>query len=253
MPTPRATVLGQLVRSTAPADASTDSDRVLLRRFVDAGDEAAFAALVARHSRMVLGACRRLLNTVQDAEDACQATFLILARKAKGVRWRASIANWLYTTARRVAARARRTAGRRVKREGKAAVPEAVAPLDDMTGRELLVVLDEELERLPAIYREPLVLHYLEGLSREGTATRLGVPASTVKIRLERGRKRLEAALQLRGVSPGIGLLALAVASGAVASSRLAERTVDAATGRVPITAAVGALAKPALGGRGWG
>src|SRR5262249_4009103 len=108
-------------------------------------------------------------------------------------------------------------------------------------------------ERLPAIYREPLVLHYLEGLSREGTATRLGVPASTVKIRLERGRKRLEAALQLRGVSPGIGLLALAVASGAVASSRLAERTVDAATGRVPITAAVGALAKPALGGRGWG
>src|SRR5262245_56871679 len=102
MPTPKASVLGRLVRSTVPGDPSAASDRDLLRQFAVSGDEAAFAALVARHSRMVLGVCRRLLNTVQDAEDACQATFLILARKASGVRWRSSVANWLYTTARRV-------------------------------------------------------------------------------------------------------------------------------------------------------
>jgi RNA polymerase sigma factor (sigma-70 family) len=244
-PTTR-TALGRLARSAVQADAT---DRDLLRRFAEAGEEAAFAALVTRHSRMVLGVCRRLLNTMQDAEDACQATFLILARKARTVRWQTSAANWLYTTARRVAARARRTAERRARREGRAAVPEAVTALDEMSGRELLAVLDEELGKLPAIYREPLVLHYLEGLSREATAGRLGVPAGTVKIRLERGRRRLEAGLSRRGVAPGIGLLALAVS---VPASADPSRLAATAVGRSPIEPAVAALARGTTGiGRG--
>ncbi|MFO0807834.1 MAG: RNA polymerase sigma factor [Gemmataceae bacterium] len=201
-------VLGQIIRSAhAPL-----TDRELLRRYAVEGDEAAFAALVQRHTGMVLGVCRRVLPTVQDAEDACQATFLVLARKAGSVRWQPSAANWLYTTARHVADRARLAGVRRARREAKAAA-DAAQPVDRMTGRELLVTLDEELGRLSPIYREPLVLCYLEGLTRDEAASRLRIPAGTVKIRLERGRKRLGDALVKRGVVAGAGLLALAATS----------------------------------------
>ena len=98
------------------ANAAGETDRELLARF-GAGDETAFAVLVARHAKMVLGVCRRVLPTVQDAEDACQATFLVLSRKAAAGDWQASVANWLYGTARRIAARANRTTQRRAKRE----------------------------------------------------------------------------------------------------------------------------------------
>src|SRR5262249_49158708 len=146
----------------------------------------------------------------QDAEDACQATFLVLAQKAKGNRWQPSVANWLFTTARKVAHNARVAARRRARREAQAAVPEAVQPVDRMTGAELLAARDEELDRLPPRYREPLVLCYLEGLTRDEAAARLGVPAATLKTRLERGRKRLGDALTRRDCTLGAGLLALA-------------------------------------------
>src|SRR2546426_1019104 len=110
------------VRAAARVAAPEATDCELLAR--DAGgDESAFADLVARHSALVLGVCRRALPTVQDAEDAAQATFLVLARKAKGVNWQPSIANWLYTTARRIAAKALRTAQRRTGREARVARP----------------------------------------------------------------------------------------------------------------------------------
>src|SRR5262245_8384151 len=109
----------------AKADEPAASDRELLRRFALEGDQAAFEALGARHTGMVLGVCRRVLPTVQDAEDACQATFLVLANKAKGGRWQESVANWLHATARKVARNARVAAERRTKREAGAAVPEA--------------------------------------------------------------------------------------------------------------------------------
>ncbi len=142
---------GALVREIRAVAAATEpTDRHLLTQFI-AGDEAAFAALVERHSGMVLGVCRRALPTVQDAEDACQATFLVLARKARGGRWQTSVANWLYTTARRIASRASRAAARRAKREARAAVPAAPSLLDQMTGREAFAALDEELDKLPAI------------------------------------------------------------------------------------------------------
>jgi RNA polymerase sigma factor (sigma-70 family) len=236
-------VLRHAIRTAVAADPSAVSDRELLGRFSESGDQAAFAALVRRHSGMVLGVCRRALSQLQDAEDACQATFLILARKARTTRWQSSIANWLYATARRVAHNAGVAAKRRTRREGRAAVPEAIPPVDRMTGRELLATLDRELDRLPPIYREPLVLCYLEGLTHDEAAARLGIAASTLKVRIHRGRKRLHGALTKGGAALGAGLLALAATSPAGASpSRLSESILAAATGQPP--AAVAALAE---------
>src|SRR6478752_744331 len=130
---------------TGQAGLSGVSDADLLRRFSDGNDQAAFAALLRRHGGLVLGVCRRSLPTLQDAEDACQATFLILARKARTTRWQPSVANWLFATAQRVASNARVAARRRSRREARAAVPETVPPVDRMTGRELLAALDAEL------------------------------------------------------------------------------------------------------------
>jgi RNA polymerase sigma factor (sigma-70 family) len=221
--------------------AAGGTDGELLRRFADGGDQAAFAAVFDRHAGMVLGVCRRALADPRDAEDACQATFLVLARKARAGRWRASVANWLHATARKVARNARVAAERRAKREAAAAVPEAVPAVDRMTARELLEALDEELARLPARYREPLVLCYLEGLTRDEAARRLGLRPGTVKIRLERGRRRLADALTARGSAPGAVLLAAAAASGSAAAPHLSEATLTAVGGRP--TASVAALA----------
>src|SRR5258708_40378794 len=130
-----------------------------------------------------------------------------------------------------------------MKREDKAAVPEAVPPLDRLTAQELLAALDEELDKLPARYREPLVLCCLEGLTRDEAAARLGIPAATLKVQLERGRKRLGDALSGRGLVLGSLLLALAATSRAGASpSRLVESILAAGSGSAP--AAVAALAK---------
>ena len=208
-----------LLKAIQTAQAGGVSDADLLRRFSDDDDQAAFETLLRRHGGMVLGVCRRVLPNQQDAEDACQATFLILARKARGHdRWQASVANWLYATARKVSRNARLAAQRRARREARAAVSEVVQAVDGMSGRELLAALDEELGRLPPRYREPLVLCYLEGLTRDEAAVRLGVPAGTIKIQLERGRKRLGAALMGRGCALGAGLLTLAATSPAGAS-----------------------------------
>lgn len=215
------------VRVDHPAADRTDAE--LLHRFAD-GDEGAFAALFGRHAGMVLGVCRRALADPRDAEDACQATFLVLARKARAGGWRASVANWLHATARRVARNARVAAERRVRREAAAAVPEAVPAADGMTARELLAALDEELARLPARYREPLVLCYLEGLTRDQAARRLGLRPGTVKIRLERGRRRLADALTARDCTPGAVLLA-AAATASAAGPRLADATLAAVAG----------------------
>jgi RNA polymerase sigma factor (sigma-70 family) len=220
----------------------SETDRDLLHRFEADGAQEAFAILVRRHACMVLNVCRRLLPTIQDAEDVCQATFLILARKAAGP-WQESVADWLYATARRVARDARRTTKRREKRERRAATGEAVTTNDQLSARELLTAVDEELERLPSIYREPLVLLYLEELARDEIAARLGVPSGTVKIRLERGRKRLHAALTKRGVVLSTGFLILATNStNRASSSQLVEAIMAAVSGKP--SSAVGALAK---------
>jgi RNA polymerase sigma factor (sigma-70 family) len=135
----------------------------LLGRFAEANDQAALATLVQRHAAMALGVCRRALSTLQNVEDACQATFLVLSQNAAATRWQASVGKWLFATARRLAWNAGVAARRRAQHEARAAVPEAVQPPDRMTARELLTALDEELDGLPVRYRERLVLCYLEG------------------------------------------------------------------------------------------
>ena len=226
-----AAVLNCVIRATEYPDAS---DRELLQRF-SGGDQAAFTALVRRHGAMVLGICRRSLHNAQDAEDACQATFVLLAKKAANGNWQASIANWLYAAARKVARNARVAADRRARREGKAAVRESIPSLDQMTGRELLAVLDEELDRLPPRYRAPLVLCYLQGLTRDEAASRLGIPPATVKSQLDRGRKRLGESLTRRGVVLGATLLALSATfrAGAV-PARVMNAVLDSVRGSPP-------------------
>jgi RNA polymerase sigma factor (sigma-70 family) len=241
----RTTTVSHLARALAGGDAEVRSDRDLLARFVANGDQAAFAALAARHAGMVLGVCRRALPRPADAEDACQAVFLLLAQKAARVRWRSSVAGWLYTTARRVARNARLSAERRTRREARAAVPEAVAPVDAMTARELTAILDDELGRLPPRYRDALVLCCLEGLSQDEAAARLGVPTETLRTRLKRGRKRLSSALAARGCDLGIALLAVtASATGALAGPL--GKAIRAAGAGSPSPAAA-ALARGAM------
>lgn len=238
-----ADVVSRAVRELSEAEVSALCDRSLLQRFVEADDQAAFAALVARHSKMVLGVCKRVLPTDQDAEDVCQAVFLILARRAPSTRWQASVGNWLYTAARKMASNARRAATRRATREGRAARPELVAPADSMTGRELAAVLDEELDSLAPRYREPLVLCYLEGLTRDEAAARLGVPVSTLKSQLERGRKKLADAITARGCTFGVALLVTAAAATTGSSSPKLNDTILAAVSGSP-TDTVAALVK---------
>src|SRR5262245_59467150 len=164
--------------------AGGETDAELLGRFLDRRDEAAFALLVRRHGPMVYGVCRRLLPTDQDAEDAFQATFLVLARKARAAAPR-EVGNWLFGVARRAALLSRRSIARRRERVGD--VPERPATPRD----ELRAVLDEELSRLPDTYRTVIVLCDLEGRTRREAAAMLGWPEGTVAGRLARARELL--------------------------------------------------------------
>jgi RNA polymerase sigma factor (sigma-70 family) len=196
-----AVMLRHLGKLVSPAGYQQASDHELLGHFVAHRDEAAFAALVRRHGPMVLHVCQRVLNHRQDAEDACQATFLVLARKATSPRWQDSIANWLYQVAHHLALKARAAAARRAVHEAKAQPRSAADPLADITLRELQAVLDEELARLPAKYRAPVSLCCLEGTARDEAAQQLGWALQTVKSRLERGRELLRARLARRGLT----------------------------------------------------
>ena len=234
--------MNRVTRWLATLGAVGLSDRELLTRFAINGDQIAFEALVSRHSRMVIGACRRLLPCAQDAEDACQAVFLLLAKKAGQAKWNASVAGWLYTTARKVAHNARVAADRRIRRESRAAVPVAVTPVDGLSARELVQMLDQELDRIGPRYREPLVLCCLEGLTQDEAAARLGVPRQTLKSQLKRARKKLAAALAARGCDLGVVLLVVAAGSAQACDRTLRGAIMTAATG-VP-SATVAALAR---------
>jgi RNA polymerase sigma factor (sigma-70 family) len=197
------------VRELLEPSAPEQSDAALLARFARSRDEAAFAALVDRHGGMVLGVCQRVLGSRTVAEDCAQATFILLAQKAAGLRRPEGLAGWLYGTAYRLACRQRRGDLRRCRREAsvaRVAKPPGGDPLDELTARELVTVIDEELQRLPQEYRLPLILCALEGLSQEEAAARLGWSVGSVRGRLERGRARLKARLEGRGLSLSIVL-----------------------------------------------
>jgi RNA polymerase sigma-70 factor (ECF subfamily) len=207
------------------------SDALLLDRYVEQWDHAAFRDLVRRHGPMVLGVCRRILRDPDAAEDAFQATFLLLVRKAGSVRKRESVGPWLYGVARRVALEARGVASRRqapVRLD-----PEAPGVDEDagLERDELHAALHEELGRLPEKYRTPLVLCYLEGLTHEAVARQLGWPIGTVRVRIARGRDLLGTRLRRRGLAPATVLLALCLMpeTAAAVPRRLVEATVRTA------------------------
>jgi RNA polymerase sigma factor (sigma-70 family) len=187
-------------------EVDTLSDRALLDRFVAGRDEAAFATVVRRHAALVAGVCHRCLRSAADAEDAFQATFLTLARKAASLSKTASVSCWLHGVAVRIAGNLRRESRRRQARERQAVRPVATVDADVLSWGEVKAALDEELAQLPEKYRTPLVLCYLEGKSRDEAATQLGWPAGTLHGRLERGRRQLRIRLEARGISLGVGL-----------------------------------------------
>jgi RNA polymerase sigma factor (sigma-70 family) len=205
-------------------------DAELLERFARRGDEAAFAALMQRHGPLVWGTVRRVLGREQDAEDAFQATFLVLARKARSVRQSGSVGSFLYGVAYRLAVRARADAARRGRHQRRAAEQAPAARPDDVTWRELREVLDAELARLPERYRAPLLLCYLEGQTQDEAARQLGWKKRTVKARLDHGRELLRRRLARRGLPLGAALAGPLLAGGeAPAAARLVAETARAA------------------------
>jgi RNA polymerase sigma factor (sigma-70 family) len=224
-------VLRFLRRITANEAAAAGSDAQLLTAFVRRRDEAAFAELVRRHGPMVFGVCTRVLGPTGDVEDAFQATFLVLTRKAASLRQPATLANWLYGVAYRTALRARTNAARRRSHERQVAAMNPAEGADELARRELRRVVDDELNRLPAKYRTAVVLCYLEGHTQEEVARQLGCPRATVATRLARACARLRGPLARRGLAlPTAGLASLLAAEQATAApAALAETTIQAA------------------------
>ncbi len=216
-----------------PASAAEAApDATLLTKFIESRDDGAFAALMNRHGPMVYGVCRRALRNSQDAEDAFQATFLVLVRKASSVQPRDRVGNWLYGVARQTAVRARSLVAKRGGREKQVAImpdplASAFAPLDD-----LHELLDRELSRLPDKYRSAIVLCDLEGKTRDEAARRLNWPEGSVASRLARGRALL--AKRLARFAPALTVGAVSVAlsenlASANVPTALAESTLQAA------------------------
>ncbi len=214
------------------------SDADLLERFTavgagagenDRAAESAFEAIVERHGPMVLRVCRTILRDSHAAEDAFQATFLVLARRARTIGRRERLGNWLFGVASRTARKARVVSASRLNRDRAAAGlrPEAIIEPPSADGRdELARIVHEEIERLPVSYRDAVVACYLEGLTQEQAANRLRLTETTVRGRLARARKLLGTRLARRGVAPAPGLASLEI--GADASTLTASPFSDA-------------------------
>jgi RNA polymerase sigma factor (sigma-70 family) len=185
-------------RTQRPQSANT-TDTQLLDRFVRRHDQAAFEGLMCRHGPMVYAVCQRLLHHTQDAEDAFQATFLTLARKAASISKRESIGGWLYTVAYHLAVRIRTRSARRGQMEQPLTEPpideRGLDPADAAAWRDLRRFLDDALDEVPEKYRTAFVLCHLEGLSYEEAAAHLDCPLGTVQSRVGRARQRLRALL----------------------------------------------------------
>jgi RNA polymerase sigma factor (sigma-70 family) len=221
--------LRQLRALFADGTATGLSDRELLERYAAkraesaeaaTAAEAAFTALVDRHGAMVWGVCRRVLGDVHLTEDAFQATFLVLIRKAGSVRVDGSLGRWLYGIARRVALRARTQAGRRDPRIGQVEPPSLDDPVGEVELLDLRSTVGEELDRLPAKYRCPIELCHLQGMTYEQAARQLNWPVATIKSRLTQGRLRLRSRLVRRGLAPSA--VAAAMATGLTGDAQAA-------------------------------
>ncbi len=250
----RLNVLVRHIHRLAGVDAAAPTDGQLLDRFLRGGEEMAFAELVRRHGPMVFGVCRRVLRDGHAAEDAFQATFLVLFRRARALDRSRSLANWLYTVAYHAALRARGARARRQQREREIEAMSRPAFPTDKTWRDLQPILDEELSRLPDRYRAAVVLCHLQGKTCAEAGRLLGCATGTVKSRLARGREMLRERLTRRGVTltaGGLGLLLTAHASAAVPAVLL-ESTLQAtlslaAGGIVPAAALAEGVLKTML------
>jgi RNA polymerase sigma factor (sigma-70 family) len=207
-------------------------DTQLLERFVARSDPEAFGDLVARHGPAVLRTCRGFLHDPFEAEDAMQATFLVLIQRAPTIRDPELLDRWLVGVARKVAARARRRGAIRSEREKRWASMHPEARDQEGPLLEIRRVVREELCGLPEDYRQPLALCYFEGLTHEEAAERLGWPVGTVKVRLVRARRQLRDRLDRRGVALSVAFLLLLLHGGASATSEsdLMASTVEAMT-----------------------
>lgn len=206
------------------------ADAELLNAFLSQRDEAAFTALVRRHGPMVLAVCQRVLRDPHDAEDAFQATFLVLVRKAGALRRPEQLSSWLYGVAYRTALDSR--PARRSIPEQELATRVQEEPIADLVWQELRLILDEELQRLPVKYRLPLVLCYLEGKSQRVIARELGWPDGTVATRILKAKELLREQLTRRGLTLSAGVVGVALTQGMAGASlpvSLISSTVKAA------------------------
>jgi RNA polymerase sigma factor (sigma-70 family) len=235
----------QQVQQAVPGEPSGPTDAELLERFRRHRDEAAFEALVRRHGPMVLAVCRRVLGSVHDAEDAFQATFLVLVRKAGSVGQPELLANWLYGVAHRTALEARSRAARRGARERQLQTMPHTAITTEPGDGDLRAVLDRELSRLPDKYRTAVVLCDLEQRSRDEVTRQLGIPAGTLSSRLAAGRKLLATRLRRRGLAvPGT---ALALLLSREAASAWVPATLVSSTVKAGVALAAGHAAAAAV------
>jgi RNA polymerase sigma factor (sigma-70 family) len=222
----------QYIRRLAVDGTMADwSDVRLLEILPTTQREAAFAVLLRRHGPMVWGLCRRLLRNWHDAEDAFQATFLVLSRRAACIRKQQSLASWLYGVAWRVATRAKTIAGRRCANESEAVLMMEPIPLEEVV-EDWPPLLHEELNRLPEKYRAPLVLCYLQGKTHATAARELGCPSGSMSHRLTRGRELLRKRLVRRGLTLTAGMLGTALVEKAAATTvppSLVETTLRSA------------------------
>jgi RNA polymerase sigma factor (sigma-70 family) len=228
---------------TAGADTTRLTDGQLLDQFVSGSNPVAFEALLHRHGPLIWGACRRLLSEPQDVEDAFQATFLVVLRKAKYFQRRSSLGTWLYGIAYRVALKARQRDARRGNNERRFAEMTPTESACEAGWEELKPVLDAELDKLPEKYRAPLVLCYLEGKTNEQAASELGRPAGSISKHLARGRELLRERLQTRGVAltaAALGSVLTQNAATAVPPAPVVDLTATVASG---VTAVKGTTA----------
>jgi RNA polymerase sigma factor (sigma-70 family) len=233
MPSSRLSAVARDIRRLAAG--AEPGDEQLLDAFRHRRDEQAFATLVRRHAALVMGVCRRTLTHEQDAEDAFQATFLVLARSAAAIRRRESLAGWLHGVTQRIARNARRALANQRRKEQRGARPEATPSGDDLTWGEVRGLLDEEVARLPEAYREAFVLCCLQEVPRPEAARRLGLKGGTLDSRLARAKERLHAALTKRGVT----LAALCPAGGKVGPALVKSTAALGFGGAVPARVAL--------------
>jgi RNA polymerase sigma factor (sigma-70 family) len=238
-------ILRQLHRLAGARALLERTDSQLLHDYADSRQEESFAALLHRHGRLVWSVCRHFLPCEHDAEDAFQATFLVLARRAASIRRTEAVASWLHGVAYRIASKARTTAIKRNRRETRLENEPPAAPVSDLAWRELQAILDEELQRLPEKYRSPFILCCLEGRSRAEVAAELGWKEGTLSSRIAHARTLLQQRLTRRGV-----MLSAALTAGVMWNQPASEALIGATQKAVTLIAAgqtMAAAARPTV------